>query len=360
MRILHILNHLSDRGNGIVNVAVDLAIEQRKAGHIVAFASGHGGYESLLERSGVACYHLDQSRSPTQLLSAFTEFKRILAQFQPDIIHAHMRAGLLIAWPWSRTKHIPLVAHFHNVHEKTSILMGLADRIIAVSQSVSKSMQRQGMRPSKIRVVLNGTLNSYRVGQEGAITPATLQRPAITTVAGLNHRKGIEDLILAFNMIAGEFLDSHLYLVGDGPERKLFEQLASKSRFASRIHFEGFQSRPQTYMLSSDIFVLASRRESFGLVLAEARQAGCAIVATEVDGIPEALEDGKAGLLIPPRDPVSLANALRLLLGNDELRVEWQNKARRHIDLLTIKRMFEEVEQVYLELVPANAVRLSA
>src|SRR5262249_24454478 len=160
------------------------------------------GYESLLEQWGVAYYYLDQSRSPRQLLSAFTEFGQTFAQFQPDIIHAHMRAGLLIAWPWSRRKHIPLVAHFHNVHEKTSILMGLADRIIAVSQSVSKSMQRQGMRASKIRVVLNGTLNGYRVAPEESAAPVILQRPAITTVAGMNHRKGIEDLILAFNMIA--------------------------------------------------------------------------------------------------------------------------------------------------------------
>lgn len=353
MRILHVLNHLSDRGNGIVNLAVDLAIEQSRAGHAVAFASGHGGYELLLRQSEVEYYHLDQSRSPRRLLLAFIEFRRVLAEFQPDILHVHMRVGLLVAWPWSRMKRIPIVAHLHNVHEKASILMGLADRIVAVSQSVSKSMQQQGMSSAKIRVVLNGTLNSHRVGLEEAVTAATLQHPSITTVAGMNHRKGIEDLILAFNMVAGEFLDSHLYLVGDGPQRNFFEQLAAESRFANRIHFEGFQSKPQAYMLSSDIFVLASRRESFGLVLSEARQAGCAIVATEVDGIPEALENGQAGLLVPPRDPVSLATALRQLLEDEELRGEWQDKARCHIDLFTVKRMFEEVEQIYYELVPA-------
>src|ERR1700757_3179218 len=110
MRILHVLNHLSDRGNGIVNLAVDLAIEQREAGHITAFASGYGGYESLLEQYGIVLYHLDQTRSLNKLLAASFEFRQILAEFQPDIIHAHMHVGLLIAWPWSRIKRIPLVA----------------------------------------------------------------------------------------------------------------------------------------------------------------------------------------------------------------------------------------------------------
>src|SRR5215472_5811640 len=90
MRILHILNHLSDRGNGIVNLAVDLAIEQHKAGHITAFASGNGGYEPLLEQYGVAFYHLDQTRSIKKLLTASFEFRQILSEFRPDIIHAHM------------------------------------------------------------------------------------------------------------------------------------------------------------------------------------------------------------------------------------------------------------------------------
>jgi glycosyltransferase involved in cell wall biosynthesis len=360
MRILHVMNNLSDRGNGIVNLAVDLAIEQRKAGHAVALASGCGGYESLLQMHGITHYDLDFAPSARRLLAASSEFRRILRSFQPDIIHAHMRMGLLIAWLWTRVARIPLVAHLHNVHDKSSILMGLADRIIAVSLSVSKSMQRQGIGRSKLRVVLNGTLNSERAAQQGVIIPAALQRPAITTVAGMNHRKGIEELILAFNMIAEEFTGAHLYLVGDGPERKLFEQQADQSPFRDRIHFEGFQRQPQAYMLSSDIFVLASRRESFGLVLTEAREAGCAIVASDIDGTPEALEVGEAGMLIPARNPAALANALRLLLGDGELRRDWQKKARQNIEAFTTTRMAEEVEKIYRELAPSSTDKTTA
>jgi glycosyltransferase involved in cell wall biosynthesis len=357
MRILHIMNHLSDRGNGIVNLAVDLGIEQAKAGHAVAVAAGHGGYENLLQQFGIVYYYLDQKQAPKNLLVAFRNGKRIVDAFQPDIIHVHMRVGLLIGWFWSRVKHVPMVAHLHNVHDRSSLLMGLADRIIAVSSSVKQSMEKQGIRSGKLRVVLNGTLNSERMRQYVSNQPAPLQRPAITAVGGMNDRKGIEELIAAFNMIAGEFAGAHLYLVGHGPEREKFERQAAESPFWERIHFEGFQSDPMKYMLASDIFVLPSRRESFGLVLTEAREAGCAIIATNVDGIPEALDGGAAGLLVPPKDPVALAAALRMFLEDENLRDSWRKKAQQGIEGFTTAHMAQEVEKIYRELVPAASAK---
>jgi glycosyltransferase involved in cell wall biosynthesis len=360
MRILHVINHLSNSGNGIVNLAIDLGIEQVKAGHTVAFVSGHGGHEKLLQQFGIAYYYLDQTQSPRKLLAAFFGFKDAVAAFQPDIIHAHMRVGLLIGWVWSRIKRIPLVGHLHNVHDRESLLMGLADRVIAVSSSVRTSIRKQGVPDSKIRVVLNGTLKSERLPRRDTAQPVSLQRPSITTVAGMNMRKGIEELIAAFNLVAPDYPNAHLYLVGDGPDRKTFEQQAAQSPHRDRIHFEGFQSDPRAYMLASDIFVLASRRESFGLVLTEAREAGCAIIATDVDGIPEALEGGHAGILVRPRDPAGLAAALSLLLGDEELRRDWQRKARQNTEHFTAARMAQEVEQVYCELTPTVRVREQA
>ena len=99
-------------------------------------------------------------------------------------------------------------------------------------------------------------------------------------------------------------------MVGNGPEMELFQEQARTSNYNSRIHFEGFQASPQSYMRAADIFVLASRRESFGLVLVEARQAGCAIIASDVDGIPEALDHGAAGILFPPSDIPQLTKEL--------------------------------------------------
>jgi glycosyltransferase involved in cell wall biosynthesis len=103
-------------------------------------------------------------------------------------------------------------------------------------------------------------------------------------------------------------------------------------------------------MLSADVFVLASRRESFGLVLIEARQAGCAIVATDVDGVAEALEGGDAGMLVPLGDVPALASALHHMLSDQQERVRWQWRAKNGITHFRVPRMASEVRAVYEEV----------
>jgi glycosyltransferase involved in cell wall biosynthesis len=351
MRVLHILNDVTDRGNGIVNAAVDLAIEQVRQGHTVAVVSAGGEYQPLLEGAGVLHLTLDQSRRPVRILRSFKLLHKQLLDFRPDIVHAHMRTGLLLAWFWRHFEPYVLIGHVHNVHDRESVMMGLADCVIAVSHSVAATMARYGIPARKLRVVLNRTLNSARQPRLEEIEPAALFKPSIVTVCGMTRRKGVEELIAAFEDVASKFPDAHLYLVGDGPERSRFEEKARRSPYRVRIHFEGFKAEPQTYMLSADVFVLAARRESFGLVLTEARAAGCAIVATEVDGIPEALESGQAGILIPPRNAAALAAALCHMLGSDEVRARWHKRALEGIDKFSIDRMAREVSDVYEELV---------
>ena len=347
MRVLHILNDVTDRGNGIVNTAVDLAVEQSRQGLDVAVASAGGGYKPLLERSGVLHITLNQSRRPAQLVQAMRMFRTVLHEFHPDVVHAHMRTGLLLAWLWRRFHRFGLIGHVHNVHDRESVMMALADRVIAVSESVAATMAAQGIAKRKIRVVLNGTLDSRRVPSLAEIEPAALRRPAIVTVGGMNHRKGIEELIAAFEMTPQ---DAHLYLVGDGPDREQFERQARVSSRRDQIHFEGYQALPQAYMQAADVFVLASRRESFGLVLIEARQAGCAIVATDVDGVAEALDGGRAGLLVPAGDVNVLGHALAGMLNDHDARAEWQQKAKDGITRFRVNRMAFDVRTIYEEL----------
>jgi glycosyltransferase involved in cell wall biosynthesis len=351
MKVLHILNDVTDRGNGIVNTAVDLAMEQARLGMTVAVASAGGGYKPLLERAGVTHLTLDQSRRPGRVLRAFVQFRRQLREFQPDVVHAHMRTGLLLAWVWRRFFGFSLIGHVHNVHDRESVMMGLADRVIAVSESVAKTMAQSGIAPAKIRVVLNRTLGSRRQLALAEVEPAQLEHPAIVTVGGMNYRKGIEELLAAFETVSERFPDAHLYMVGDGPERELFEAHAARLKSRARVHFEGFKALPQAYMLSADVFVLASRRESFGLVLIEAREAGCAIVATDVDGIAEALDGGNAGILVEPRNPPALAEALCRMIGDEAERQEWQQRARHGIANYQVQVMATEVKSVYQELI---------
>lgn len=349
MRVLHLLNDVTDRGNGIVNAAVDLAIAQTAQGDEVAIASAGGGYLPLLGERGVRHLILDRPRGPREYCRAMKLLGAHIREFAPDVVHAHMRTGLLLARAVKSFQRFALIGHVHNVHDFESIVMGVADRVIAVSESVARSMARQMIPRAKIRVVLNRTLGSPRVPPLTKVRASDLQRPALVTVCGMNSRKGIDELLQAFELLGAEFRRAHLYLVGDGPEKEQFERLAQHSNFADRIHFEGYQRCPQSYMLGADIFVLASRRESFGLVLIEARQAGCAIVATDVDGISEALDGGTAGVLVPARCPRAMADGIRPLLQDAVLRKHWQTRANEGVARFFVDQMAIETNAVYAD-----------
>lgn len=358
MRILHLLNHIREIGNGIVNATVDLACFQARVGHDVAVASAGGEYEELLARYGVRHFNLDQTKTarlnPINLLKALRRYRVIVRGFQPNIVHVHMRTGAVIAKSLKGRADYSLVTTVHISSQRLSILMGLGDRVIAVSEAVAQLMKRRGVPGDKIRVVRNGTLGSPRIPPMSDYQPASLQGQAIVTVAGMYRHKGIRTLIAAFEGVAFRLPEAHLYLVGDGPDRLEFEDLARRSAASSRIHFEGFQKVPQRYMLAADVFVLASHHEPFGLVLSEAREAGCAIVASAVEGIPEVLDYGNAGLLVPPKDAPSLEAALVRILSNPEEKARWQRLALRNLDMYTVDRVARQTEAVYRELLPVK------
>ena len=347
LRILHLLNNLSDRGNGIVNVAVDLAMCQARNGVVVGFASGGGGYVPLLASAGVQCLHAPQTGAAPAPRNSLGLLK-VLRQFRPDIVHTHMRYGLALVWPWTRLLQIPVVMHLHNVHDRDYGLARLPERVIAVSNSVQTTLIEQGVRAARVRVVLNGTLGSGRLPM--APRPADLKRPAIVTVAGMTQRKGLAELIDAFAMLPPEHNGTHLYLVGGGGEQPAFEELARRSGAAERIHFEGFQLDPRPYLASADLFVLASRRESFGLAVLEARAAGCAILATHVDGIPELLDNGRCGVLVSPHNPIALSGQMDRILTDKNLRQNLRQEVMAGVEHFSVERMSAEVLAIYAEL----------
>ncbi|HLP89476.1 MAG TPA: glycosyltransferase family 4 protein [Nostocaceae cyanobacterium] len=356
MRILHLTNHVQQIGNGIVNVAVDLACLQAQAGHEVAIASCGGEYQELLSKHGVQHFQLDQSRTPLKIIKAIWDFQQIVQKFQPKIVHAHMMTGVVLAKLCRKNHQYNLVSTVHNEFQRSAILMGLADRVIAVSQAVADSMRKRGIPTHKLRVVANGNLGSPRYKNIQDYQPIKLSRPAITTVAGMYSRKGIIELITAFSTIAANFPQANLYLVGEGPDRAIFERIAASTPFSDRIHFEGFQPEPQRYMLATDIFVLASHCESFGLVLTEAREAGCAIVASNVDGIPETLDHHQAGLLIPPQNSQALANVLNQLLGDAQQLQSWKYRAQQNLERFQVTRVNQETLGIYWELITETQV----
>jgi glycosyltransferase involved in cell wall biosynthesis len=347
MRILQLLNH-TRRLNGHVHAAVDLACAQVKLGHAVAIASGGGDFDKLLAANNVETRLLNHERRPKELVKAEGALYRLARNWRADVVHAHMMTSAVLAWPVCQLLRIPLVTTVHNEFQKSSILMGLGTRVIAVSAAVGESMQKRGIGKSRIRVVLNGTIGAARFEGKDR-TPRRLGSPSIIFVGGQHPRKGLPDLFAAFNILYKSHPAVRLYILGDGPHRKEYMAEVSAMECAPAVTFMGAQDDPFPFLLGADVFVLPSHADPAPLVLSEAREAGCAIVATDVDGIPELLEHGKAGILVPPRDPATLAQVLSSLIDDAEMLRQWRSKSQFNLDHLTIERVARRTLDIYQE-----------
>ena len=347
MRILHILNH-TKRRNGHVHAAVDLACAQSQLGHSVAICSAGGAFDDLLAHHGVETFVIDQSRKPLTTLKAVFKLKGLIKGWRPDVVHAHMMTSAVLAWPCCRLAGVPLITTVHNEFEKSAILMGLGDRVITVSQAVGRSMAKRGVPSRRIRVVLNGTIGSARFADQDR-TPQQLPSPSVIFVGGLHPRKGVLDLISAFSLVRNAHPAAHLTIVGEGPHEEQYWDAAKA--LEGSVTFTGPQENPRSYLLGADMFVLPSHSDPAPLVISEAREAGCAIIATNVDGIPELLNGGKAGILVPPRDPVRLSKAISALLDDPNELALWRRNSQIDIAYLTINRVATDTINVYGEVV---------
>jgi glycosyltransferase involved in cell wall biosynthesis len=356
VRIIHILNH-THLFNGHVNVAIDLASTQARLGHSVAIVSKGGDFDELLAAHQVEHIKIEQTRSPAVLVRAVYQLHRAVKRFQPDIIHAHMMTSAVLTYGVRFFSRFKLVTTVHNEFEKSATLMGLGDRVIAVSRVVGESMEKRGIPAAKIRVILNGTIGTPRLDAKPPV-PQVLRRPAVVFVGGLHPRKGVDDLIAAFNIVAARIPQAHLYLVGAGPYEPDYREMAQQTGVGDRIVFCGTQSDPRSHLLGADLFVLPSHAEPGALVLPEAREAGCAIIGTNVGGIPEMLDEGNAGLLIPVRDPALLAKTMIEVLENPTLLADLRKRAATHLEYFTVERVSRDHLAHYNELLTGNPPQL--
>ena len=345
MRIMHLLKH-AVRGNGSVHVAADLACAQADAGHEVAFVSARGAYNELLRRHKVEVIDIPEASGWRKTPSSAGALLRVALRYRPDIIHAHMMSSAVVGFVVSKAVRATLVTTMHNSFDRHSILMRLGKVVVAVSEAERQLLLSRGYPSSQVVTVLNGADASPREDlAPDDIGPLT--RPCVITLSGLHKRKAVGDVILAFADVASEFPQWHLNIVGWGPEREELEAKVAQLGLGERVHFMGSTLTPRPLLDAADIFATASLADPFQLTVAEARAAGCAIVATAVGGVPEVLEQGQAGLLTPPHDPAAMAAAFRTLMADEQVLRAWQAKAKDGAEYFTVARMAKDYEEVY-------------
>ncbi|MDD4994903.1 MAG: glycosyltransferase family 4 protein [Patescibacteria group bacterium] len=174
------------------------------------------------------------------------------------------------------------------------------------------------------------------------------QIPVIGCIANFYETKGLEYIVKAWPQIIAAIPDAQLVIIGDGALRKKLESLIKKLNLDENIALAGSRPDASKYLKAFDVFALPSVKEGLPYVILEAMQAGVPIVATRVGGIPEMIEDGASGRLVPPADSAALATAIIKILQNKNLGESYAENARQTLtQKFSFERMIEQTRSLY-------------
>lgn len=220
-----------------------------------------------------------------------------------------------------------------------------ADAVLALTEDMKQKMWE--IHDREIFVVPNGIdLKRFKIspGNKEGVNTKT-----IIFVGRLHPVKGVQYLIEAMVTVHREMPEAELVIVGDGAERSRLEELTERLNLNGCIQFMGQmpQESIPKIMCQADVFALSSLSESFGIVNLEAMAAGLPIVATNVGGVPDIVEEGVNGLLVNPESPGKIADKLLFLLENDEIRAEMTSNNREKVKLYTWDRVASVIEEMY-------------
>ena len=254
---------------------------------------------------------------------------------------------------------------FHMLRER--MLWTGADRLLVVSRAVMKDVvESYGVDPRKIRVVYNGIdPKLFSPSKDGPVPPkmeSLTGKRVILFVGHFGLRKGIFFVIRSMRKLREEFPDAHLLCVGGTPawlgkadyRRMLQEEIARNGVEDCVTLLDAVKNAELVdYYRHSEVFVLPTFYEAFPKVVVEAMGCGLPVVATRTGGIPELVEDGKTGFLVPFGSTESITEKLTTLLGDDRLRASMGASSRERVEEeFTWHAVAERTRSAYNELQP--------
>ncbi len=327
LQIVHIIQLLGT--GGAEKMIVDLAIQahrQHDVKIICLYPSGDYPYEKVLREHQIEIIFLNKKLGFD--INTFIDLWKTLSEIKPDVIHTHLHAAIY-ALPWFmfhrknrrvHTVHNIALAEFGRAHR---FLQGLAYRYVnvvpvAISHIVQGEITKEyHLEPEKVPIIYSGI-------DIANFTPKmhmkTQDMYTIINVASLSKRKNQVLLIEAFNLVLKQKADVKLVFVGDGEEKSNLQSLAEKYKISDRVEFAGITSEVQKWLSRADIFVLCSFFEGMPLSIIEAMAVGLPVIGTAVGGVPDIIEDGVNGFLVPSNDAVKLSMAMLKLIEDKELR----------------------------------------
>jgi len=363
MNILHIYKDYFPVLGGIENHIKVLAEAQASMGHqvvVLACSLGARTYVEIL--NGVKVVKAGRLMTAASMPLSLSQ-PIILARLRPDIAHVHSPypLGEVANWLAGRARATVITHHSDVVRQRGWLrlygpllrrVLRAADRIIATSPRYVETSPWLGQVQEKCIVIPLGVDLGRFAPRADRSTDRQVDRPTLLFTGRLRYYKGLDTLLHALPYLPGV----RLVVVGDGPMRGAWEGLTDALGLRYRVVFTGEVSDDELpgYHHAADIFVLPAnaRAEAFGTVLLEAMAAGLPCITTEVGtGTSWVVQDGVTGLVVPPRDPRALAEAIRSLLDDPQRRMAMGRAARARVEAeFTMERMTARVQAAYEEV----------
>lgn len=362
MKILHTESSLG--WGGQENRTLNEALALRARGFDFAFLVQPGArLGERAEEAGFRVHRVPMGRGLA--LGSLIALRRVIASERPDIVNTHSGRDTLLAMLaarslWNRPR---LLRTRHLILPPThlSTYTWLPDHVVTVSEAVRADLLRRGVPAGHVTAVpsavdlarFDPARVQSRLREELGLSPDAL---LVGTVAILRNRKGHRDLLDAIPRVLAEASEVHFVIAGDGPQEANLRRIIAERGLRARVHLLGLRRDVPEVLAALDIFVLPTHQEALGTAFLEAQAMGVPVIGTRVGGVPETVDEGRTGLLVPPHAPEALAAAILDLIKNVERRRAMATAARAWVSQrFGIEAMADGMEHVYRRLVGGHA-----
>jgi len=335
-------------------------------GYKIGVMSYPGGWlEEEVRKTGARFYpnyFLSNSINPIQNFRAVKEIKKAIDDFKPDLVSCHSTAAgflgrlairnkiltIFTAHGWAFTEGVPFLRKYLAIFAE-KIAARYCSKIICVSENDKQLALKYGIaKPDKLVVIHNGVeITQINADSKQKDTERSIK---IVFVGRLAQQKDPLLLLRAFNDLSSELKDkAQIFIIGEGPKRKELEKFIKENKLDKKIKLLGGASREKVFEIlkESDIFVLTSNWEGFPRSILEAMSCGLPVIASDVGGVREAVDES-CGVLVKREDREGLKRALEKLIKNPSLIKEMGKRAEEKASKeFSLDKMFRETERVY-------------
>jgi glycosyltransferase involved in cell wall biosynthesis len=366
VRILHVAKvaGISGSENHLLLLLPQLA-ERGYSVRLVMLHEGEPGAEEFAARLRAAAVPVDELRLPRALDPvAFTRLGRIVRRERPAILHTHLVHADFHGLVTGRIARVPVLVstkHGFNAFRDgrafaaaDRAVAGLADVHIAISAGLARYLaESEGFDESSFEIVHYGIAR----GPDPAPLP---DAPRLAIVGRLIPIKGHEVLLRALAAVRKGLPEVTLDVAGDGPLGGELRATAARLGLGDAVTFLGHVSPAASVLDHAHVVVVPSFGEGFGMVALEAMERGRPVIASRVGGLPEIVDDGRTGLLVPAADADALAGAIRELVSDPERAEAFGRAARaRAAEQFSQERCTDRIEELYRSALAAAGDRRS-